>query len=421
MDFLKAAIASIKQKISTNATTKRKADDADGSNGTGSASAPAVKKFKTRGEIEAERKAKLQAEQEERARKRAAAEAATSYTPRDRRVDSAAAASSISASASPSPSPDELLVTANEVKRRLRSYAEPITLFGESDFDRYTRLKHFELQMHDRATSSMGAKNAFRDILKRDVESEIKAALMRDLEAGRKGEEEEEEKKAGEKDGSAAASASPDAASSSTSLAALAASDSITEAGTELDETGRVIKRRTGGSDYRHVELTRDDFDSAEEFVLYFLRRMLGEWEEELENRPKEVRMSERGKMASAIQKQTRLFLKPLIKLLKARAATPDILNACEKMVMACLDRDYKRADESYLTMAIGNAPWPMGVTMVSIHDRAGREKIFSNQVAHVLNDETQRKYIQSIKRLMTYCQEHYPPSSGSGSKQSSA
>ena len=45
--------------------------------------------------------------------------------------------------------------------------------------------------------------------------------------------------------------------------------------------------------------------------------------------------------------------------------------------------------------MAIGNAPWPIGVTMVGIHARTGREKISARNVAHVLNDETQRKYIQ--------------------------
>ena len=32
---------------------------------------------------------------------------------------------------------------------------------------------------------------------------------------------------------------------------------------------------------------------------------------------------------------------------------------------------------------------------MVGIHARTGREKISSRYVAHVLNDETQRKYIQ--------------------------
>ena len=51
--------------------------------------------------------------------------------------------------------------------------------------------------------------------------------------------------------------------------------------------------------------------------------------------------------------------------------------------------------NDAYLEMAIGNAAWPIGVTMVGIHARTGREKISARNVAHVLNDETQRKYIQ--------------------------
>ena len=113
--------------------------------------------------------------------------------------------------------------------------------------------------------------------------------------------------------------------------------------------------------------------------------------------------------MASAVQKQTRAFIKPLFKLLKTRTTSADILSAAEKMATACLMREYGKAQESYLTMAIGNAAWPMGVTMVSIHERAGRTKLNSGHVAHVLNDETQRKYIQSVKRLMTFAEEKYP------------
>ena len=54
------------------------------------------------------------------------------------------------------------------------------------------------------------------------------------------------------------------------------------------------------------------------------------------------------------------------------------------------------------MEMAIGNAPWPIGVTNAGIHARPARESIFSKQIAHVLNDETQRKYIQvSLKNLI--------------------
>lgn len=39
-------------------------------------------------------------------------------------------------------------------------------------------------------------------------------------------------------------------------------------------------------------------------------------------------------------------------------------------------DRNYQHAYEIYLRLAIGNAPWPIGVTSVGIHERSAREKI---------------------------------------------
>lgn len=64
--------------------------------------------------------------------------------------------------------------------------------------------------------------------------------------------------------------------------------------------------------------------------------------------------------------------------------------------------------DCSFMLLAIGNAAWPMGVTMVGIHERAGRSKLNTSQVAHILNDETTRKYIQMFKRLMSFCQRKF-------------
>jgi len=46
---------------------------------------------------------------------------------------------------------------------------------------------------------------------------------------------------------------------------------------------------------------------------------------------------------------------------------------------------------------------------MVGIHERTGRERINASNMAHVMNDEAQRKYITSIKRIMTFCQSRYP------------
>jgi pre-mRNA-splicing factor 18 len=443
MDFLKAAMISSKQKLgqtSVNTSSsgiKRKAEneiDATSASSSVAVSEEPSKRFKSRGELESERLAKLAKEKEERIKaRRAAANDDTDYdkSKNSKAADAAAAASSsstaaaapsVASSASSISAPSELMmINANEVKRRLRSYSEPITLFGETDMERFQRLKQFELVQHEKLTSSHGRKNVFAEILQQDVNREIQEAMERDMEEARNIQLLTDEADAKNEKNAAGTSSTTDAASSSSAAAASTDSTTIGSSPTgdaddeaaQIDETGKIVKSSTSGNkkmDYRGKQLTRDDFATSEEFILYFFKRMLSEWENELDARPKEVRLSERGKMASATQKQTRQFIKPLFKLLKTHTTPSDVLKACEKMCISCLNKEYNLADEAYLTMAIGNAAWPMGVTMVSIHERAGRTKIFSQQVAHVLNDETQRKYIQSVKRLMTYCQEHYPP-----------
>lgn len=66
------------------------------------------------------------------------------------------------------------------------------------------------------------------------------------------------------------------------------------------------------------------------------------------------------------------------------------------------------QANNAYMEMAIGNAPWPVGVTRSGIHQRPGSAKAYVSNIAHVLNDETQRKYIHGVKRIITKCQDYY-------------
>ena len=42
------------------------------------------------------------------------------------------------------------------------------------------------------------------------------------------------------------------------------------------------------------------------------------------------------------------------------------------------------------MEMAVGNARWPIGVTNAGIHTQPTRENIFSKDINHVFNDETQ-------------------------------
>uniref|UniRef100_A0A3Q3FV37 Pre-mRNA-splicing factor 18 n=1 Tax=Kryptolebias marmoratus TaxID=37003 RepID=A0A3Q3FV37_KRYMA len=160
----------------------------------------------------------------------------------------------------------------------------------------------------------------------------------------------------------------------------------------------------SGDVDTQHDLKVHEENTTIEE-----LEFLLGVWAKDLNSREDHVKRSVQGKLASATHSQTESYLEPLFKKLRKKNLPADIKESITDIIKFMLEREYVKANDAYLQMAIGNAPWPIGVTMVGIHARTGREKIFSKHVAHVLNDETQRKYIQGLKRLMTICQKQFP------------
>jgi len=158
------------------------------------------------------------------------------------------------------------------------------------------------------------------------------------------------------------------------------------------------------------LSLLKTDSDKLYPMIYYALKRTLKDWEETLDERPGHVKRSTQGKLAAATQVQSAQYLKPLFKTLRSRSLPDDMLTRIAEIVHYMQKREYQRANDAYLRLSIGNAPWPIGVTMVGIHERSAREKISADQVAHVLNDEVSRKYIQSLKRLLTFSQTKYPP-----------
>jgi pre-mRNA-splicing factor 18 len=105
--------------------------------------------------------------------------------------------------------------------------------------------------------------------------------------------------------------------------------------------------------------------------------------------------------------------LKPFFKQLRQRVSilgpsfgladnqdTPqDVLRAMAEIVHYMQIRSYQRANDAYLRLSIGNSAWPIGVTSIGLHERSADQGISEGVVAHVLNDEVSRKWIQAVKR----------------------
>ncbi|CAG7900325.1 pre-mRNA-splicing factor 18 [Brassica rapa] len=355
------------------------------------------KKFYKRSEIEQKKLQKLREEErrehELKAQRRAAAAAADNGGKSS--IDSSAPGSS-TASASTKSSASEsaaiadsksltdeknietLTLPRQEVIRRLRILKQPVTLFGEDDQARLDRLKYVLKEGLFEVDSDVtdGQTNDFlRDIS--ELKKRQKSGIMGDRKRKGRDERGREEGDRGE------------------------TRDGELSSGGESSDVD-------ADKDLKRLKSNFEDL-CDEDKILVFYKKLLIEWKQELDAVENTERRTAKGKKNVATFKQCARYLTPLFNLCRKKGLPSDIRQALMVMVKHCIKRDYLAAMDHYIKLAIGNAPWPIGVTMVGIHERSAREKIHTNSVAHIMNDETTRKYLQSVKRLMTFCQRRYP------------
>ncbi|ESQ36615.1 hypothetical protein EUTSA_v10009621mg [Eutrema salsugineum] len=354
------------------------------------------KKFFKRSEIEQKKIQKLREEerreQELKAQRRAAAAGGGGKSSGD---SSAPGSSTASASASSKSSASDAAAIADsksltdeknienlalprqEVIRRLRILKQPMTLFGEDDQARLDRLKYVLKEGLFEVDSDMtdGQTNDFlRDIS--ELKKRQKSGIMGDRKRKSRDDRGRDEGDRGE---------------------------------TRDDElSGGESSDVDADKDLKRLKTNFEDL-CDEDKILVFYKKLLIEWKQELDAMENTERRTAKGKQSVATFKQCARYLTPLFNLCRKKGLPADIRQALMVMVNYCIKRDYLAAMDHYIKLAIGNAPWPIGVTMVGIHERSAREKIYTNSVAHIMNDETTRKYLQSVKRLMTFCQRRYP------------
>lgn len=145
--------------------------------------------------------------------------------------------------------------------------------------------------------------------------------------------------------------------------------------------------------------------------IVSYFDMLLSEWALALSRRPKEVKESVPGKQAQNNYISARDALRPLFAKLEAGTLSPGLLKAVNEVVNLAQLKKYVYANDAYLRLSIGKAAWPIGVTMVGIHERSAREKLHGgDQEAHIMSDENTRKMLQGIKRCLSFAQTRWPP-----------
>lgn len=138
-----------------------------------------------------------------------------------------------------------------------------------------------------------------------------------------------------------------------------------------------------------------------------YFTMVLVEYERAVEGERRDTTAS---KTAYSAMVQTRENMKPLFRKFEAGDLDNSLLEPIVEIVKALQERRYLDANDGYLRLSIGKAAWPIGVTMVGIHERSAREKLHGGEKGHVMGDEVTRKFLQSIKRCLTFAQVRWPP-----------
>lgn len=143
-----------------------------------------------------------------------------------------------------------------------------------------------------------------------------------------------------------------------------------------------------------------------------YFTMILREWELALarEHGPEAGAASTAARQAYSTMVQCRQTMTPLFRKFEKGDLDDSVLKAVVEIVRAAQERRYVDANDGYLRLSIGKAAWPIGVTMVGIHERSAREKLHNGERGHVMGDEVTRKYLQSIKRCLTFAQVRWPP-----------
>lgn len=149
--------------------------------------------------------------------------------------------------------------------------------------------------------------------------------------------------------------------------------------------------------------------------IASYFNMLLSEWQRALARRPAEVKTSFSGKQAYNNFTLAVSNLVPLYRKIETSSLPASLIAPINEIVDLAQQKRYVNANDAYLRLSIGKAAWPIGVTMVGIHERSAREKLHESEKgggkeAHILADEVTRKMLQGIKRCLSFAQTRWPP-----------
>ncbi|CAB1323108.1 unnamed protein product [Coregonus sp. 'balchen'] len=195
-------------------------------------------------------------------------------------------------------------LSRQEVIRRLRERGEPVRLFAESDYEAFQRLRKIEILAPE-------VNKGLRNDLKAAMDK-IDAQYLNEIVGG---------------------TGEPGEVDTQFDLR-------VHEADTTIEELEALGK-----------SLGKGDDNGDQDVIDKVLRFLLGVWAKDLNGREDHVKRSVQGKLASATQKQTESYLKPLFRKLRKKSLPADIKESITDIIKFMLQREYVKGLKRLMTI----------------------------------------------------------------------
>eukprot|EP00930_Biecheleria_cincta_P003530 TRINITY_DN104469_c0_g1_i1.p1 TRINITY_DN104469_c0_g1~~TRINITY_DN104469_c0_g1_i1.p1 ORF type:complete len:421 (+),score=133.44 TRINITY_DN104469_c0_g1_i1:70-1332(+) len=312
---------------------------------------------------------------------------------------------------------DEPPISVEEIVNRFRDMSMPIMLFGETDMQRYKRMRQLEKEDHE------GKKNP--DLIMLDMaranENRMELEDRNEDDEDGEGKDDKKHKNNSDSDGSESDGEGKKQKAGGKDNDSDSDTSEKHDAAPSGEQQGEEVPKE---EEKKAEEVECPDVDvglmDKSDMIRAWIRKSLKAWEKELADLPDEDKKKPMIKTAIAAHRQVRRDVRPLQKRLRVYAMDPGLLDKIHTIVSRADQREYRSAAEAYIDLTVGKAAWPLGFghggsmlmeDAIGLHDR---ENLMKNKqlkdVSSQLNDEVTRKYVQSLKRLMNQAQNYWPP-----------
>jgi pre-mRNA-splicing factor 18 len=263
------------------------------------------------------------------------------------------------------------------IKKRLRSFREPVTIFGETDSDRKERLLYLCIE------------KALQGWIDNDLPVEDGAESAGLDSSASKDDASQQHPPKKTKLNESSSTRTTDSTNDS-KVEDINESESDEENDNDDEKNDDVVGKKRQRSSSRpanglyfdpSIQYHKIEGLGPEKVIFKFFRSLVKQWEADLNARPDFEKSTGRGREETKAQKKCKDYIRPLFKLCQRKEVPPDILHRLNLMVQHCEEGNFVKANDEYMRTAIGNAAWPMGLTMVGIHERSGRERISTAKV----------------------------------------